>query len=378
MGIIDKVFKRKKKEEDAPLYYDISDIDATGATYRLAIGGRGIGKTYSVCRKIITNFLTDGDRAAYIRRYAEEIQPKNIAMLFDPHIELIKELSDGRFNSVFYRANCFYLTYVDEEGKIQDKSDVFCYTCSINTWMTQKGQDRGEVKIILFDEFLTRDGYIKNEFVNFMNVVSSLVRDRDTAIIYLLANTVSKYSPYWEEFGIKGVDEMEQNEIRLYRYNQILTLAIEYCPSVEAVQKVSSKYFAFDNPQLEMISTGAWEHLLYPHYTETLLEQDLLKKFWIEFDGKTLCGEIYQNKTKRFIYLHLQTKSHKFEPLDCVYTSRATDEICHVHYINDCPTPIHLLVKDLIRKKSVFFSTNEVGEIFRNWLVNEQGVRGLY
>jgi len=86
MGIIDKVFKRKKKEKDAPLYYDISDIDATGATYRLAIGGRGIGKTYSVCRKIITNFLENGDRAAYIRRYAEEIQPKNIAMLFDPHI----------------------------------------------------------------------------------------------------------------------------------------------------------------------------------------------------------------------------------------------------------------------------------------------------
>lgn len=378
MGIIDKVLKRKKVEEKSN-YYDRNDLDSTGATYRLAVGGRGIGKTYGVCKTIVENFFEKGQRAAYVRRYAEEILPKNISMLFDPHIPLIIGLSNGQYNSVFYRANCFYFAYTDEEGKIKEKSEAFCYTCSINTWMTQKGQDRGEVNLILFDEFLTREAYLRNEFVNFMNVVSSLIRDRDTAIIYMMANTVSKYSPYWEEFGIKGVDTMEQNEIRLYRYNKDLTLAIEYCPNVKATNKVSSKYFAFDNPQLEMISSGSWEHLLYPHYTKTLFEDDLLRKFWIEFDGKTLCGEIYQiDGTERFIYFHLQTKERKFEKLDCLYTSRPTTQICHVHYINDMPTPIHQLVRDLIRKKSCFFSTNEVGEIFRNWLVNEQGVKGLY
>jgi hypothetical protein len=74
--------------------------------------------------------------------------------------------------------------------------------------MTTKGQDRGEVSIILFDEFLIREQYLRDEFVDFMNVVSSLIRDRDGAIIYMLANSVSKYSPYWKEFGITGIESM--------------------------------------------------------------------------------------------------------------------------------------------------------------------------
>ena len=110
--------------------------------------------------------------------------------------------------------------------------------------MTTKGQDRGEVNTILFDEFLIREQYLKDEFVDFMNVVSSLIRDRDGAVIYCLANTVSKYSPYWKEFGIDGVETMEQGEIRVYQYGESeLSLAIEYCADVSATDKVASKYF---------------------------------------------------------------------------------------------------------------------------------------
>ncbi|MBQ2401993.1 MAG: phage DNA encapsidation protein, partial [Lachnospiraceae bacterium] len=40
---------------------------------------------------------------------------------------------------------------------------------------------------IVFDEFMTRSGYLNNEFVRFMNLLSTLIRDRENAVVYMLA-----------------------------------------------------------------------------------------------------------------------------------------------------------------------------------------------
>lgn len=374
------IFRQNKDDETKGEYYDRTKLDETNAVYRLAIGARGNGKTYSWCKTVIENYFNNKERGAYIRRYDEEITPKNIGSLFSPQTELIKKLSKGKYNAVMYRTKEYHLCYLDDDGKVMERDpEAFCITAAINTWMTQKGQDRGEVATILFDEFLTRDAYLKNEFVDFMNVISSLIRDRDNAIIYMFANTVSKYSPYWEELGIKGVEEMQQGDIRFYSYgNSDLSLAIEYCPDVSATDKVASKYFAFDNPQLQMISNGKWEIMNYPHLTDGYSDNDVIRKFYIEFDNKTLCGNIIHQKTKLYIFIHAQTKDIIYNKTDVLYTTRPTTEICHVHFLNDCPTVVHKLIFNLIKKKSVFVSTNEVGEVFRSWLINDQGMRNLF
>lgn len=375
-----KDFFTRKAEEPKDRYYDRTKLDETGAVYRIAIGARGNGKTYSWCHSILEHYFETGEASAYVRRYDEEIAPRNAAALFRPHADYIMQMSSGRFNDIQYRAKEFRLCYTDDEGHIQDKDpNPFCITAAINTWMTQKGQDRGNVYSVLYDEFLTRDGYLQNEFVNFMNVISSLVRDRDSAIIYMFANTVSKYSPYWDEFGIKGVGEMEQGDIRVYQYgNSDLSLAIEYCPDVSATDRVASKYFAFDNPQLAMIANGKWEIMAFPHLEDRYYPEDELFRFYIEFDDKVLCGEVVLKETQLYAFIRPQTKDVDYERTTVVYTSKPTTERCHVHFLKDCPTRAHTIVKELIIKKALFFATNECGETFRSWLVNEQGIKGLY
>ncbi len=379
MGILSNLLNKKKPTELSP-YYDRTALDETGAVYRIAIGGRSIGKTYSVCKTIIENYFQKGQRGAYIRRYEEEITPKNIASLFAPHRDLIIELSGGRYNDISYRTKEWHFCFTDEDGKIVEKDPTaFCVAAAINTWMTTKGQDRGEINLILFDEFLTRDAYLKEEFVDFMNVVSSLLRDRDQAVIYMLANTVSKYSPYWKELGINSVETMKQGEIRVYQYGESdLTLAIEYCEGVDATKKVASKFFAFDNPRLKMVQNGQWEIIDYDRLPRgmKIFDRDILYRFYIEFDNHLLCGKIvHQKKTQLFIFLHEQTKDIKIEPTTIIYTCRPTMEICHVHFLKDQPTEVHKLITNLIIKKAVFVSDNEVGEVFRNWLQNEQGLK---
>lgn len=372
--------KRKKLEEQAEKqikdFYDIGPIDDTKAVYRMIIGQRSNGKTYSACRHIIENYFEKGERGAYIRRYDESIMPKNISSLFDPHLSLIIALSNGEYNGVFYRAKEFHFCYYNEDGAIEKKDPTaFCICRSINTAEHTKGQDAGEVQTIIFDEFATRQGYLTNEFVLFCNLLSSLIRNRNNTVIYMLANTVNRYCPYFKEMGLKDVEQMPQGQIYVYTYgNKDLTVAVEYCDPVKATEKVASKYFAFDNPQLEMITTGAWELQFYPRAPYKILEEDIRRHFYVQFGESLIKGEIVLKSPDLFIFFHPQTKDIEIGEKEVLYTTEFTSSRLHCRFLKDCPTELHRLIKDLIVKKAVCFSDNECGELIRNWLIETQNL----
>lgn len=374
-GVVDNTTPTEGKE--LKMFYDIKPIDDTNAVYRMIIGQRSNGKTFSVCRHVIENYFEKGERSAYIRRYEEDITPKNIASLFDPHLADIIALSDGQYNGIYYRAKEFHLCYYEEDGKISAKDPTaFCICRSINTAEHTKGQDAGEVHTIVFDEFATRNGYLTNEFVLFCNLLSSLIRNRDNTVIYMLANTVNRYCPYFKEMGLKDVENMPQGQIFVYTYgNKDLTVAVEYCDPVKATEKVASKYFAFDNPQLEMITTGAWELQFYPHAPYKIIENWIRYEFYIEFGGQLIKGEIVANSPDLFIFFHPQTKDVEIGAKTVFYTSEFTSSRLHCRYLKDQPTELHKLIYSLIAKKAVCFSDNECGELFRNWLIETQGLK---
>src|SRR5699024_5250425 len=115
-----------------------------------------------------------------------------------------------------------------------------------------------KVKTIFFDEFLTRQYYLPDEFVTFMNVVSTIVRQRDDVIIFMCGNTVNQYCPYFTEMGLTHVKEMNKGVIEVYKYGESrLKVAVEYADSISKSGKPSDVYFAFDNPNLQMITGGA-------------------------------------------------------------------------------------------------------------------------
>ena len=375
--------KPDKPAKEAPdLYYNIALIDATGAIYRLILGQRSNGKTYSVCKHIVEDYFNEGKRGAYIRRYEESITPKNLQSLFNPHLQLIWELSEHKWNSIFYRAKEFHLCAIDSEGKIIAKDDTaFCITAAINTSENTKGEDRGEVHTIVFDEFMTRSGYLNNEFVRFMNLLSTLIRDRENVVVYMLANTVNKYCPYFAEMGLKNIDKLAQGEIAVYTYGSSdLTVAVELCDEVQATKQTASKYFAFDNPQLQMITRGAWEFQIYPRAPYKILPEDIVLKFYIQFAEQLLACEVVHSTLKQycndvFIFVHPQTKDISIDDSTIMYVSDFSSCRMHVRFLKDQPTEGHKIIYSLIQRKAVCFSDNDTGEVFRNWLQEMQGVK---
>ncbi|MCS5737599.1 phage DNA encapsidation protein, partial [Herbiconiux daphne] len=158
---------------------------------------------------------------AYIRRWGTDIKPKRMKQMFAylNSTGMVSRLSEGEFDYIHYYNGFFYLSRMGEDGKpVYSDLDVFGFTFSLNEYEHDKGASYPEVTTIIWDEFLTRGLYLTDEFVIFMNVVSTIIRLRTDIDIWLLGNTVNKYCPIFKEMGLTNILEMPQGTIDVYSY----------------------------------------------------------------------------------------------------------------------------------------------------------------
>lgn len=354
-------------------HYSYDQILSIDALYYVIFGMRSNGKTYGWCSLCIDHYIEDGIPSAYVRRLDTMLTKDNLANLFDPHLEDIKRKTKGQWNTVIYRSKCFYFARY-EKGKTgamiktaEDKKP-FCRCYAINTAETSKGQDRGAVWSVCFDEFITRTYYLTNEFILFQNLLSSIIRDRPCKI-FMLANTVSKSCPYFREMGMGKIKEMEPGQISIYKIGKTQKqIAVEYCAPVSAPAKVS-EFFAFDNPELEMITKGSWEIANYRHPPKKLGKDRIILMFFVKFEGELIQGDIHMHEGYPIIVYHPKTTEIEEPQRAIIYTEDTEDSNpLHQTQIRIAPTRAQQLILDLISQQKTFYNDNETGEIIANWL----------
>lgn len=373
---------RKKQPAAVPAtsdYYDYSAIMGVDAIYRVIIGQRSNGKTYGWARQCIDHYLQDGLPSAYIRRMDEMIKPKNIQALFDPHLDYIKEATKGEYNGIEYRTNGWYLTRMERNAagaweRVAKDMQPFCRSYAISTIETTKGADNGEVWSICFDEFMTRQFYLANEFVLFTQLLSSIIRDRDGVQIFMLANTVTKSCPYFKEMGLYRVLKQEQGTIDVYQIGQDGDkIAVEYCAAVDTIRKKVSKYYAFDNPQLEMITKGSWEMALYRHAPLNLSQYRVICTFFVQHDGLTIQGDVHLYQGYPIIFWHFKTTEIKDPEHTIIYSQDVVDgNPLHQRDVKTIFCRAQNMIFDMIRTQKTFYADNETGEAVAAYLKTQK------
>lgn len=314
--LIRKEWKNLKMPKD--VVYDPFHIPWGAAAYNMLISKRGVGKTTSVMLLGLILFKLYGVQIQYIRQSDDMTAPKFAQELMSTILACgyIEKLTNGRWNYAHYHAKKWVFANMDDQGKIIEKSDIhFSYTLSIDHSFEYKSNyNSPHGDWVIFDEFQGKR-YMPNEFIFYMDVLSSIIRFRHGVPIVMLSNAVDEYSEYFDEFEInEEVRQMKKGDCRICESTGGTKIYVELIDHHNKnAARLNREYFGFKNPRLYAITgEGEWNVPLCKHYDIEDEPQILDKTHYIKMGLNLLCLELcYSEKYGHHVRAHKATKIYK-------------------------------------------------------------------
>ncbi len=386
-------------------YYELDNILAKNAHYNFVIGERSNGKTTAVLRHIVKDYYETGRRGAIVRQMEEDIKGHKGASLFAGMISagMIDELTDGEFQGVKFHNRAYYLGRQNEMGEWIYEKEPFAHIFAVSQAIHYKSNSYPNVGTIMFDEFMRQDHvYLVDEVVQFLNLVSTIVREKNDAIIFLIANTVSWNSPYFKKFGLKNVSQMKPGTIATVEYKRkrptgkelVMTVAIEYCENTASYGgKASDVYFLIDDERVNMITDGSFAIPSYPPCPHHFTAENVKLTCWVISDETILRCRLMKVNREVFFFVDtierfmrqpgetvgsMQPDWERFNILldkrrDLVYSMEFSSDPSH--YTNPAMPYADRRTRwfpDALRANRVFFESNEAGEELMYYLTQAQ------
>ena len=358
-------------------YVTLDRIKREHAHYNWLIGQRSNGKSFALFREMVLNYAKNGKQSALIRRWKEDFRGKRGSHMFDGIVNkgIVKEATGGEYTHIeYYSGQWFFARYDEQLEKYIKAPDPFCYGFALSEMEHDKSSSFDNITLIVFDEAVSRQGYLVDEFVLFCNVLSTIIRQRNDCIIYLLGNTVNKYCPYFKEMGLNNIDKMSPGDIEVYKYGSSgLKVAVQFTDSLSKMGKPSDIYFAFNNPKLQMI-TGqgqVWELEIYPHCPRKYFREDIIYSYFIDFNNELLQCDIVSKDDETFTFIHKKTGKIKYPEEDLVFSLADSPRLNHRKYINQPFDKLGKKIYYFFQIYKVFYQDNDIGELVRNYMMQK-------
>lgn len=266
------------------------------AEYHVFISTRSTGKT--------TNFLLVGMilnrmygiQVPLIRQTDKMTAKQNMDRLTDVinTYRYVEKITDGEYNSTYYFAHKMHFVHIGEDGKVDKKSEPFLQALDIahhEIYKSTLNMPTGD--FIIFDEFISKE-YQNNEWIMFLDLLKTILRDRLTGKIVMLANTTDYYNQYLCELMIQDEALMMQEDKpfikRTPKGTRIYCQLIGNRNTVRA--KVNTLYFGFENGKIASITGGSWSIDNYPHPEGDDDRKVLYKGQYLIYNGKVINLEL--------------------------------------------------------------------------------------
>lgn len=280
--------------------YSREDIDKTGAQYNIILSGRNAGKSYSIAAGTRPHELIDGyiplalEKKScvlgYVRRLDKETKGYIVEEDFNDKLDIIKKLSEGNYDRVKVFQGRIYFAKLQEDGKVIRAPWHFGKIFALNTANQWKSKQFPEIEYVVYEEFITDDYYLRKEPELFMNLVSTIARDR-MIHVYMLGNTINRTCPYVTDWGLHEITNQKIGTIDVYRKENddgtITKVAVEIAENTGDCKEVKKKSSMFFGKSREQITSSEWQTKSYPKLTLPFKEYELIYRIPISYSELT-------------------------------------------------------------------------------------------
>lgn len=167
------------------IHYNIDKITECDANFNIIFGEKSNGKSYQVKhKKAIEHYLETGKRFILMRRWVADLSNLWIEQYFqDVDIE---KLTDGKYNCISVYRKVIYLSNYDVNTGKTSRGEKIGYTMALSTEQHYSGGSFLDVDTIIFEEFMERGNYIKNEPDKFMILYSTIDRKQGRVKVWMV------------------------------------------------------------------------------------------------------------------------------------------------------------------------------------------------
>ena len=376
--------KSKNETPEADKHYKVSPVLEYARKIDCPVigiaGGKGNGKTYDILREALKERINKKRLARYLRRYRESISPKALQSLCNPQRQNLINYSKEKYNDFQYYQNRFFLVKRNDSGEITAKDSKPFIVCSaLNSVEANTGADEGECSLIFYDEFLSREKELQDEFYNLMIFHNNCTRNRVYwCPLVLVGNTVTRNSSLITNFGV-DLYSMQKGQITVVKNSKKEPMIVfEYCSDVQVMKEAAAAYYErFENERIKMIYKGDWTVSNYPMLPHQELENafNIANIKIISPAGTALLFQFKRIGDNLFGYV-------------CSFDDDEIQHLCTLinktyifkkpGFLNYLPNRgIFKAFSRLIYTKNVYFQSMETGEYFRDFLKNLTGAGEL-
>ena len=360
---VEQLYKSLKIPAD--YFNPLEALGKNAGDWNVILSPRARGKTTNMLLWGMCEYQVNGTVTQYIRQYDDMLTPSMINDLFSVILRYgyIGKITDGKYNSCRYWRRRWYYTKVDEQGNELERAESPFMVClAINRehdLRSTYNAPRGD--FIIIDEFMRADKmYMRDEFVILNNLLSTIIRDRTTARIFLLANLVDITCPYLSEMGIhKIVAGMRFGDFRQIKADSTV-ITIYLIPAEKTKNKSKSKYFGlWTNSHMTGITgaKGVWALKIYPHAPRE--DYTIIDRAQIECADGLICRELRKYDDGLYVMFY-----PLFEPLTdkVTYTTNTDKPFSRLRRYGLGYTNTDKTIATLIKRHRCYYDNNSTGE----------------
>ena len=266
-------------------YYDITNMLKTKAQYMMLLGQRANGKSYQAKKTCIEDFINNGNKFVYLRRWQADIKTKAITKYFAD--VPIKKLSKGKYTGILAWNGSIYLTGKNDKGEEVKLAECGTY-CALNEYERYKSWAFVDYSYILYEEFITDGVYLNDEPRLLQQFVSTVARLKRITVI-LIGNTLSRVCPYFNEWCLEGVLKQKQGTIEVYHFHvddSVIDIAVEYCKNANAENTM------FFGQASKQIVSGEWDTKDMPKLPRKQYEYEKLYEILVKYQNFSFVVEL--------------------------------------------------------------------------------------